>query len=79
MYLKGKLSAFDFIGALHCLSDNTFPQQIGVCIRTTSDYQFTYLIQDPSLQFRLMHVWHFLNATKCQGQAHGINLLLPRH
>ena len=26
-----------------------------------------------------MHVWHFLNATKHQGQAHGIDSLFPHH
>ena len=49
LHLEGKLSAYDFIGALCHLSDNVFPQQTAVCIRTTSDYQFTYLIQDFSL------------------------------
>ena len=44
LHLEGKLSAYDFIGALRRLSDNAFPQRTAVCIRATSDYQFTYLI-----------------------------------
>ncbi|KIM36002.1 hypothetical protein M413DRAFT_20657 [Hebeloma cylindrosporum] len=62
LHLEGKLSAYDFIGALRRLSDSAFPQRIA----------------DPSPQFRLiMRIWRFLTATKHQGQAHGIDLLLP--
>ncbi|KAF8803122.1 hypothetical protein BYT27DRAFT_7226149 [Phlegmacium glaucopus] len=58
LHLEGKVSAYDFIGALRRLSDNAFPQRI----------------PDPSPQFRMvMCVWHFLTATKRQGQAHGID------
>lgn len=38
LHLEGKLSAYDFIGALRRLSDNAFPQRIAVCIRTTPGY-----------------------------------------
>ncbi|KAF8810573.1 hypothetical protein BYT27DRAFT_7091579, partial [Phlegmacium glaucopus] len=58
LHLEGKVSAYDFIGALRRLSDNAFPQRI----------------PDPSPQFRMvMCVWRFLTATKRQGQAHGID------
>ena len=77
-HLEGKLSAYDFIGALRCISDSAFPQRIAVCITTFLCPKFTQLFQDPSPQFRMiMRIWRFLTATKRQGQAHGIDSLLP--
>ena len=42
LHLKGKLSAYDFIGALHCLFDTAFPQWIAICSMVASDYILIY-------------------------------------
>ena len=75
LHLEGKISAYDFIGALRRMSDNAFPQRIPVCLSHMSFNPMPIdFLQDPSPQFwMVMRVWHFLTATKHQGQAHGID------
>jgi len=42
LHLEGKLSAYDFIGALRRLSDTAFPQRIAVCSVVALDYILIY-------------------------------------
>jgi len=43
LHLEGKLSAYDFIGALRLISDSAFPQRVAVCIRLLLHPPFTHL------------------------------------
>jgi hypothetical protein len=68
LHLEGKISTHDFMGALHRISDNAFPQCIPVCLQSNASFTAMLIdfVQDPTPQFRMvMHVWRFLTATKC--------------
>ncbi|KAF8878036.1 hypothetical protein CPB84DRAFT_1852501 [Gymnopilus junonius] len=61
-HLESKATKYDYMGALQRLTDNTFTNEIS----------------DLYPQFRVVtQIWTILAMTKCLGQAHGIDAVLP--
>ncbi|KAF8868425.1 hypothetical protein CPB84DRAFT_1696373 [Gymnopilus junonius] len=78
LHLESKATKYDYMGALRCLTDNVFTNEVSVRPPFAYLSQCLIIVQDLYSRFHIVtQVWTALTAKKCLGQAHGIDEVLP--
>ena len=75
---ESKRSAFDYIGALRRMTDNTGTEVVPVRLLSYSVYLSNICGQDPYSQFlRVVRIWRVLTMEKHSGQVHTVDGVTP--